>query len=178
MTEAFPDTLHSWQNFYFMVGGASAGLMGLMFVALSLGMHLVNDKTRAEFPAFVTPSILYFVSALLLSGVMLVPSFTPTGLGVMLLAAGVIGIGRTTQHVSHLVRVALKHRDFTLWDWLSQIIFPMMSYGLILLAALALALSQESLAFSGLWLATLLLLVCAIANTWSLVLWIIEQRPT
>lgn len=60
MADVFTDTLHSWQNFYFMIGGASAGLMGLMFVALSLGTHLVNDETRASFPAFVTPSIIYF----------------------------------------------------------------------------------------------------------------------
>ena len=61
MTDLFIDTLHSWQNFYFMIGGASAGLMGLMFVALSLGTHLVNDETISSVGAFVTPSIIYFV---------------------------------------------------------------------------------------------------------------------
>jgi hypothetical protein len=49
MPDAFVDTLQSWQNFYFMIGGASAGLIGLMFVALSLGMRLLSDNTRQSF---------------------------------------------------------------------------------------------------------------------------------
>src|SRR5262245_39721969 len=103
MTDSFMDTLRSWQNFYFMIGGASAALIGLMFVALSLGVHLVNDEVKANFPAFVTPSIVYFVSALLLAGIMLVPVYTPMGLGVILFLSGTAGAVRASQHIRHLI---------------------------------------------------------------------------
>jgi hypothetical protein len=53
---------------------------------------------------------------------------------------------------------------------------PLASYGLMLLGALGLAVGQPQPAFIGLWLAMLALLTCAIANTWSLVIWIVEQR--
>lgn len=178
MTDAFIDALRSWQNFYFMIGGASAGLMGLMFVALSLGTHLVNDETRASFPAFVTPSILYFVSVLLVAGVMLVPSYTPLTLGLMLFVGGAAGLGRTIRHVLQIIRVAIQNRDFNLVDWLAQIILPVVGYALVLIAGLGFTGNQWSPAFMGLWLAALLLLICAIANTWGLVIWIVEQgRP-
>ena len=176
MTEVFTDTLHSWQNCYFMIGGASAGLMGLMFVALSLGMGLANDAASTEISAFVTPSILYFVSALLVSSVMLVPTFTPPMLGGILVLGAGMGLARIMQHVWWLIQVAIKHRDFDYWNWLTQIIWPLLSYGLILLAGLGFVVGQWSLAFIGLWLATLMLLICAISNTWSLVIWIIEHR--
>ena len=178
MNELFTETLHSWQNFYFMIGGAAAGLMGLMFVALSLGSHLINDETRAAFPVFVTPSIVYFVSVLLIAAVMLVSSFTASALGVVLLVGGAASLARTVQPVRRLIRVNNEHQDFNRWDWLWQVILPVVGYSLIALAGLGFVFDQWTIAFMGMWLAVLMLLLCAIANTWGLVSWIVEQgRP-
>lgn len=152
--------------------------MGLMFVALSLGMHLINDETRAEFSTFVTPSVVYFMSVLLIAGVMLVPTHTSTALALLLFVGGTAGLIPALRHARQLVRAANQYGDFNLWDWLMQIIAPPLSYALIVLAVPGFFASYWSLAFMGVWLATLLLLVCAIANTWSLVLWIIDQRKT
>jgi hypothetical protein len=74
------------------------------------------------------------------------------------------------------MNAALRHQDFSLWDWLSYVIMPVASYTLLLIAALCFVVIQWSLGFFGVWLATVLLLICAITNTWSLVIWIIEQR--
>jgi hypothetical protein len=176
MTTVFVDTLRSWQNFYFMSGGASAGLLGLMFVALSLGMHLVNDQTREDMHTFVTPSIVYFVSVLLTCCLMLVPDHTPSALALIFFSGGLVGLVRTLPYVRQLIQAANQHGDFEHADWLSQIILPVLSYALIVLAAICFAVGQWSLAFMGVWLTTILLLVCGIMNTWSLVIWIIEQR--
>ncbi len=51
----------------------------------------------------------------------------------------------------------------------------MVSHILLWLAALGLVIDQWSLAFIGIWLAVILLLLAAIANTWSLVVWVIEH---
>jgi hypothetical protein len=174
--DAFGETLRSWQNFYFMAGGAAATLIGLMFVALSLGMHLINDKTRQEMHTFVTPSVVYFVSALLLSCVMLVPAAEPVVLALALLLGSLLGFARTIPHVRLLIEAARRHQDFVPSDWLWQIITPLVCYALILGAALGFVANQPALAFFGAWLADILLLMCAISNTWSLVIWIVEQR--
>jgi hypothetical protein len=176
MTDDFIELLRSWQNFYFMNGGASATLIGLMFVALSLGTHLVSDSTRENMKTFVTPSVYYFVSVLLLAGIMLVPAYTPMGIGVMLFVGGIFGLVITVQHVRRLIQAALQYGDFDRADWLAQIILPIVSYGLILAAAILFAVNQWSLAFIASWSASILLLICAITNTWSLVMWIVEQR--
>ena len=177
MPTDFIETLHSWQNFYFMAGSASAGLLGLMFVALSLGMHLVSRTTPAQFEAFATPSVLYLVAVLLIAGVMLVPAFAPPVLGAVLLLGGTLGLARTSRHVRHLIRTAIEYQDFTVMDWLAQIIFPVVSHLLMMVSGLCFLIDQSPLAFASLWLATILLLIAAIANTWSLVIWIIEQPP-
>jgi hypothetical protein len=172
----FGEALRGWQNFYFMAGGAAATLLGLMFVAMSFGLHLINERTREQVQTFVAPSIFYFVSALLLSGIMLIPADTPALPALALFIGGATGLARTIRYVRLLVRVAMQYQDFTVGDWLAQVLLPLVSYGLILLGALGMAVGQASPAFVGLWLAMLALLICAIANTWSLVIWIVEQR--
>lgn len=174
--EVFNETLHSWQNFYFMTGGAAGGLLGLMFVALSLGMNLVSERTIEDMKIFVTPSLFYFISALLLSCAMLVPDYTPLGLTVILFIGSAIGGIRAAVHMRRVINAAIKFGDFNLADWLTQIIMPIAGYVLIVLAAVCLAMNQSSLAFAGLWVANVALLLAAIGNTWSLVLWIVDQR--
>jgi hypothetical protein len=178
MAADFTETLHSWQNFYFMAGGASAGLIGLMLVALSLGLHLVTDQTRSQIEAFATPSVIYFVSALLIACAMLVPDYAPPVLGALFLAGGAVGLLRASSHIRMLIRAAIQHQDFTGWDWLSQVILPVLSYALLIVTGLGFLIEQYPLAFGGVCLSMILLLIAAIANTWSLVIWIIEQpRP-
>jgi modulator of FtsH protease len=174
--DAFNEMLTSWQTFYFTVGGAAAALLGLMFVALSLGMPLINEQGKVGMKLFATPSVVYFVSALLLSCVMLIPSPEPPVLAVMLLLGGAAGLVRTIPFVIGLIGVALRNQDFNLGDWLAQVIAPVASYALIVLAAIGFAVEQPSWAFAGLWIGAVLLLACAIANTWSLVVWVVDQR--
>lgn len=177
MNDAFNEILRSWQNFYFMTGGAAAALLGLMFVALSLGLHLINDETRQNFGVFVTPSVFYFVSALVLSSTMLVPAYyQPTVLAGLLFLGGLYGLVHCVGFARRLIQVARKYQDFDLAEWLSQVILPLANYGLFIFAAVCFVIDQWSLAFAALWLANIMLLISAIANTWSLVLWIIEQR--
>jgi hypothetical protein len=176
MTDVFNETLHGWQNFYFMAGGAAATLLGLMFVALSMGTHLITDEVRAEIDTFTSPSIFYFVSVLLVACVMLYPMISAVVLGVLLLLGGVFGLVWTAPRVRLLILAARKHQDFGVADWLGQIILPGFTYPLILITGLCFVVNQPLVAFGGVWLATIWLLVCAIYNSWSLVVWIIMQR--
>src|SRR5579859_2597789 len=111
MPDAFNGTLSGWQNFYFMAGGASATLLGLMFVALSMGTHLINDEVRQEIETFTSPSIFYFVSVLLLACLMLVPMISTVALGVLLLIAGASGLAWTAPRIRLLILAARKHQD-------------------------------------------------------------------
>ncbi len=176
MTDVFNETLHGWQNFYFMVGGAAATLLGLMFVALSMGTYLITDEVRQEIDTFTSPSIFYFVSVLLLACVMLVPTISAVVLGSLLFLGGVSGLVWTAPRIRLLILAARKHQDFGVADWLGQIILPGLTYPFILIAGLCFVVNELLVAFGGVWLAAISLLVCAIYNTWSLVVWIIMQR--
>jgi hypothetical protein len=178
MMDVFNETLRGWQYFYFMAGGAAAALIGLMFVALSLGMGVLSRMISDEAKAFVTPSVIYFVTVLFIACVMLVPTATPSLVGVLVGGAGVLGLGQTFRHVRSLIRAAKRNQDFTLFDWITQVILPLGMYASLVVVMGALVMSQWDAAFMVLWAASVLLLICAVSNTWSLVVWIVEQRPS
>src|SRR5579859_8155356 len=160
--DVFNETLHGWQNFYFMVGGAAATLLGLMFVALSMGTHLITDEVRKEIDTFTSPSIFYFVSVLLLACVMLVPSISAAIMGLILLLGGVSGLAWTAPRIRLLIVAARKHQDFGVADWLEQIILPALTYPIMLIVGLSFILTEPSVACGAIWLAAISLLVSAI----------------
>lgn len=174
--DTFNETLRSWQNFYFMAGGAAAALLSLMFVALSLGMHLISENTLPQMKVFVTPNIFYFVSALALACAMLIPTHSPPILAAILLIGGGGGLARTIHFVKPLFRAAQIHQDFTLADWLCGIILPVGGYALLLVAGVCFAIDQWPVGFTCLWLFTVFLLVATIGNIWSLIVWIVSQQ--
>jgi hypothetical protein len=174
--DAFTEMLRSWQNFYFMMGGVAATLLGLMFVAVSLGLGLVTDENRDSIKTFVNPSIFYFVSVLVLCGLMLIPEIQPNALALVLLLMGIIAIKQVLPFAKRLFQAAMKFQDFDTQEWLFQIVFPVLSNLLIMAAALLFYFNQWQIAFLGLWLVIILLLLSAISNTWSLVMWIVEVK--
>jgi hypothetical protein len=176
MAEGFNETLNSWQTFYFTAGGAAAALIGLMFVALSLGTNMVSAVPPDDYKAFVTPSVFYFASVLMLALVMLIPAHDPLLLAFILFAQGVGGLVWVGHHVRRLIRVAKANQDFNLVDWLAQVLLPIANFVLLPIAALGIVKNHLPLTFTLLCLCTLSLLFSAIANTWSLVIWIIEKR--
>jgi hypothetical protein len=172
----FYATLQSWQNFYFMMGGVAATLLGLMFVAISLGMPHVTDANRDDIKTFVNPSIFYFVSGILIAALMLIPDNNPGTLALILLLMALFGATQIIRFAIRLVQAALKHQDFDVPEWSFQIIFPLLSNLLMLLAAGFFYFNQWSFGFLALWFVIVLLLISAISNTWSLIMWIVEQR--
>jgi hypothetical protein len=173
--EAFTEALVEWQTFYFTAGGASATLVGLMFVAISLGLPLASTVTGNDIKTFASPSILHFVSVMLLAFAMIVPSYTATGMAVVLLLGGVPGLILGMRYVRMLFGAARRHQDFNPNDWLFQIILPSAGFILILLAAPAFAFEQWSLGFIALCLATVALMLCGIINTWAMVIWVVDE---
>jgi hypothetical protein len=122
--------------------------------------------------AFVTPTMVFFATALAVSAFMLVPHIALSALAVLLALASVAGI-------AYLLWVRGQHHwregKLDAEDWVFFIGLPFLSYALLLAAAIAIgqgsALGAPTLAF-----VTLLLLVVGIHNAWDLVIWLSQQR--
>jgi len=63
-----------WHEFYLLLGTAGATLVGLLFVAVSLGAGFLNDKRANATRAFFTPVVIHFAAVFFISMLSLVPS--------------------------------------------------------------------------------------------------------
>jgi hypothetical protein len=169
------ETLRDWQNFYFMLGGAAATLIGLLFVAISLGIHLVSEETREDIAIFVTPILFHFVAVLITALVMLVPWPTLIAVAIALLLIGVGGLGRVIQIFRQMLR-AKQRTPIDQGHWLWHALVPCLGYGLVVAAAIGLLISETTASLLGFALASGLLLVSGIWRAWDLVLWIAHQQ--
>jgi len=116
--DTFLQALHGWQNFYTLLGEASATLTGLMFVAASLGARLINDEADPKVRTFLTPTVVHFSLVLLLSALMNVPTQTRAALAAQFAALDLFGAGYS---LSHLPRLRGFQHDGSLerqaWVW-------------------------------------------------------------
>jgi len=164
--------IEGWHEFYLLVGTSAAALTGLMFVVISISPETIAERPKAGVRAFVTPTMVFFATALAISAFMLVPHIAPAALALLLALTGVGGL-------AYLVWVRGHHfwREGKLdaEDWVFYIGLPFLGYALLVAAAIAIwrggALGTPMLAF-----VTLLLLVVAIHNAWDLVIWLAQKR--
>lgn len=174
MSDAFIQALHMWQNFYFMTGGAAATLIGLLFVAMSLGAHLVSRESEERFNKFITPILFYFASVLFLACFMLVPDYPPFVFGILLALLGIVGLSQIAQ-----VAPAAAHlhpgQPLSWSHFSTNVILPGGAYLLIFLAGAWIEWNGDMTALYALALAAVILLGDGIARSWEVIIWVARQ---
>jgi hypothetical protein len=81
-------TFVSWHDFYVTMGTASASLIGLLFVALSLNLDVITGESRDDLRAFAEQAFNSFSSVLLIAVFFLIPEHSPATLGDLYLLLG------------------------------------------------------------------------------------------
>jgi hypothetical protein len=165
--------LHGWDNFFILAGTAGATLIGLLFVAVTLGSGLSTPRGLEATRAFLTPTLIRFGGVLLECLAVLAPWPSASPLGIILGLCGLIGL-------VYQIWIILKQRkvDFVSPDWLDWALFSAVpAFGNASLIAGAAGLVAESsfapYAIAG---AVTLLLSAGIYGAWSLTLWIARNR--
>ena len=83
-------TLASWHDFYVTMGTASASLIGLLFVALSLNLDSIIGDARTDLRAYAEQAFNSFSSVLLIAVFFLIPEQDPGFLGGLYVLLGVL----------------------------------------------------------------------------------------
>jgi len=160
-----PGEWHDWHDFYMLLGTASAALVALLFVAVSIGASFLTAERSTATRTFMSPVVFHFSTLLLVSLVALVPSHTALSLAIGIVLVAVAGLGYTTVVLVGLARASV--RDIA--DRFGYGILPLAAY-LAMLAAAGLAVSSDALGGDVLAAAVLLLLAVNIRNAWDLML--------
>jgi len=151
------------------VGGAAATLVGLMFVAISLGSRLITERSLPALRVFVDPTLIHFIYVLVIATVVVIPTLTPRPLGILLVFVGLLSFGRALRMVPFM-RQQQREQVVDTHDWVWHLIAPSVSYLLFVGTGIGLLLTVD-LAFNGLAFASILLLVAGIRNAWDMVVW-------
>ena len=162
-----------WHDFYIMTGTASATLVGLLFLSLSLNAEIITGAERSGTRLLAEQTFANFLCVLLFSVLFLIPNQGPWGLGLPLLGIGASGL------INTLRRLIAAHRTHArLWG-ASSVVRHVAGSALCFVALLAVAASVLLGHAAGLyWLVPvmILLIVEASRNAWDLL--VNPSRPS
>jgi hypothetical protein len=161
--------LPGWESFYVIAGSSAAALTGLQFVVIALIADVPHEPTGDQIEAFGTPTIVHFCIALLISCALSAPWHSLSAPAVVLGAIGLFGLF----YEAIVIRRARKQVGYTpvFEDWLWHAALPLVSYGTLIGAAIAMPVHSEVALFL-VGAATLLLVFIGIHNAWDTVTFI------
>ena len=158
--------LTTWENFYVIIGSSAATLTGLMFVVITLIAGIQQRRSSGSIAAFGSPTVVHFCVALLVAAILSAPWQALWNVGLLLGLSGLGGV----MYVVIVVRRARRQTDYqlVLEDWLWYVVFPLVSYTALLVAAIVLPGNPVPALFvTG--AVTVLLLFTGIHNAWDTV---------
>lgn len=177
MHAALSSTVASWQTFYMFAGSASATLVGLLFVSVSLHLDLAGESGISAVFALARRTFSSFILVVIIALVFLVPQQGALGLGWPLIALGILYMFLTVLDGRTVVR---ELRYTAGWENIAihiirPIAVPLVSgVGLVLTAASVLASTTSSLY----WMAPIVVLILtnAAIDAWQLMLGLAQQK--
>jgi hypothetical protein len=169
MDETAHSLLTAWETFYVIIGSSGAALTGLQFVVIALVAESKRRATIREIDAFGTPTVIHFCAVLLMSAILSAPWHGLSRVAVALGACGLAGLVYGIVVVQR-ARHQTSYRP-VMEDWIWHAVLPLISYALLLIAAIALPSYPRPVLFV-VAASALLLLFSGIHNAWDTVTYI------
>jgi hypothetical protein len=174
--QPLPPVLTPWHDFYALLGEASATMVGLLFVAASVGAGIFSQNHRGALRMFLSASVVQFGCILAGCLIVLAPVSRWDYLGGLILACGVFGLAysaiawRDAIHDGLTAKIDLEDRI-----WYAAA--PVLGYCLQAAAGIAFILQQQ-FACTTLAAAMATLLLVAIHNAWDITVWSITRHSS
>lgn len=157
-----------WSNFYYLIGSAAAGLVGLMFVVMTLTAGVDRSRALRAQALYMTPTIVHFGAVFTMSAVTMIPGLGVEGAAVAFGLVSLLGLACAGRAFIGFRRPRQEGGSPHWSDfWLYAALPTALYFGLVVASAGVWA----QAAWATLALASLLLslLLLAIRNAWDLV---------
>jgi hypothetical protein len=168
------DALGAWHEFYSLLGTASATMIGLLFVAASVGSGVFSGDRRAALRVFLSASVVNFGLILAACLAVLAPVGRWELLGAINLACGLFGLTHSCLACRDTLRDGLL-KALDLEDRFWYIAMPILGYLAMMASGVTLALRLD-IGCAALALSMGLLLVVGLHNAWDITLWSMTRR--
>jgi hypothetical protein len=167
-------SLAPWHDFYTLLGAASATMIGLLFVAVSVGSGVFTENRRGALRMFLSASVVQFGSVLTGCLLVLAPLQHWMVLGAAVMVCGSFGVvfsamaWRDVARDGIVVKIDLEDR---VWYALA----PAIGYLIEVAAGMAMLLRRDA-GCTALAVAMGTMLVVAIHNAWDITVWTVTRR--
>jgi hypothetical protein len=163
-----------WHDFYTLLGAASATLIGLTFVAASVGTGVFTRERQVGLRTFLSSTVVAFSVVLAASLIGVLP-VTSRGVPIVLLVSiGLLGVAYSRSVWRRMIQGGIA-ASIDLEDRVWYTGVPAAAYLLLATAGAALAMDTEA-ACALLALGVCLLLLAGIRNAWDMTTWIVMRR--
>ena len=162
--------LEPWHDFYVMLGGSAAALVGATFVVATLAGNM--EKRTIGIKGFITPATVHLGSVLMVAALLMVPTLTAFILAVLL---GIGGLAGLVYGVVIYFRVTTLKVDVIDRCWYG--IFPVLLYGLLGASAVLIFVKDIQYGLELIAAALVALLVTGMRNAWDMATFMIMGGP-
>jgi hypothetical protein len=168
------DALTPWHEFYTLLGTASATMVGLLFVAATVGSGVFSGDRRAALRVFLSASVVNF--SILLAACLIVLAPTPgwTWFGALILGCGLAGLAHSCLAWRDSLRDGLI-AAIDLEDRTWYLVLPIVGYLCIAASGVTLFLRLAQ-GCTALALSMGLVLAVGIHNAWDITVWSMIRR--
>jgi hypothetical protein len=173
-TMPLAEALAAWHEFYALLGTAAATMVGLLFVAATVGSGVFSSDRRAALRVFLSASVVNFSLILAVCLSVLAPVRDWTWFGAMILACGLFGLTHSslgwndTRRDGLLAAIDLEDRTW-------YIVMPVVGYACVAGSGVALALRLNA-GCVALAISMGLVLAMGIHNAWDITVWSAMRR--
>jgi hypothetical protein len=159
-----------WDSFYLLIGGASGGLIGLVFIVVTLIRGVDARTNLRNSSVFMSPIVFHLATVLVLSALATAPAAPAPAVGAVIAVCALGGLacaGRVVIMLGPSKAIRATHWS----DIWAYGIGPAAAY-LVVAAAAAMVWLAPDCTASVLGVGLVALLLSAIRNAWDLVTWI------
>jgi len=161
-----------WANFYVLTSAAAATLLGLLFVVITLAA----ERGRKDTPSiriYLTPTVIYFSSVLLMSALLIVPNQTRLSAVTCICLQGIAGLGYSASLAIRRGGGSASYVQRS--DLFPYVVFPFVAYALMVAGGLLL-LRRAQIGLDLVAAGMLALLWVAIRNSWAIAITIVSSK--
>jgi hypothetical protein len=166
-----------WTDYFVLLGTASGGLIGLLFVVVTLTTGMERSRALWAAGIYMTPIAVHFGVVLSISAATLVPRLAATQVAGLMAVFAALGLAAAMRTCLGIFALHSKPDPPHWSDFWGYGVGPAAIY--LLLEAAAVSVWLRAACAPYLLAALLLvLLLLAIRNAWDLITWMAPARPT
>ncbi len=183
METTFTETVSRWHDFYSLAGAASATLIGLLFVGVSIHIDLIASENAKTLRLIAGQILFNFIYVIVMALTVVSPIVSREFLMVVVLTVGATGFLRMIFRAVNIIRSErnwFQEEIRNPVNSIAHILLPVSCFLVILASGLILLFSPDQLqvVLALMMVATAYLIVRAIVDAWNLLIQVAIVKRT